>query len=818
MHVGADRPIAVPDRRSHQTPAELNTIIVTCTQDGMAWGTTAVRIELDRADADRGCASGMWFDSGLGEAGSRKLPVSDRVNGVEAEKPPASRLARGFPRANRGEEGRGVPTTREALRAGGGDARRRFSHGGGRRRLSSTTATGRVSGMSDLEAVELDDDEQDNGPEDVIVDLLTGEPRRRTDVEELFQRTILILAKEYRFPLESIGRDVAVVSETSGRRRRRKADLVVYRAGQPHEPANAERIVVLRKPGTKPSDGRNGVAVLHELLDNLPNTELGLWSNGRDVFYYRKVAGPVENSFEELTDFPGAGESLHDMDRPDRRIARVAVTEDLRETIMRCHDYLYGNKSMGAERAFAEMVKLIFAKVHDERELRSSSGHRRQFWVGLTERNSVEGQRAVSQRISNLFQQVKRARDFRDVFRPTDELELDVRSLAWVAGELARYNILDAEVDVKGMAYEAIVATTMKRQRGQFFTPRNVVEAMVQILDPQPGERVLDPACGSARFLVVCLDRFRYRRAAGILGEGATEWDMRRVANSQEVLQEAAAYARRQLFAIDVDPELVRAAKMNMIINNDGHGNVFEANSLTATRTELAAPSGIGHGQLAFESFDVVMTNPPFGAKIPIDDPSVLHGFDLGRRRVYAEPGRYVQTDEVLASRPPEILFIERCMHFLKPGGRLGIVLPDGILGNPDTESIRAWILERAQVLASIDLPVETFLPQVGVQASLLFLRKKTAAEVALGSEDDYPIFMAIAELVGHDRRGQTVFRRDADGFDVYEDVVERFEVLRNGSPTVEQRVLRRPVVADDLPAIAQAYTAWFGYGKNPEM
>jgi len=663
--------------------------------------------------------------------------------------------------------------------------------------------------MSDPDEVELGEEQQDEAPEDVIIDLLTGEPRRRTDLEELVQRTILILAKEYRFPLETIGRDVPVASETGGRRRRRKADLVVFRAGSSHDLDHAERVIVLRKPGTKPADARNGVAVLHELLDNLPNTELGLWSNGRDVFYFRKVPGPVENSFEELVDFPGAGESIDDMERPDRRIARVAVAEDLRETIMRCHDYLYGNKSMGAERAFAEMVKLIFAKVHDERELRASSKHRRQFWVGLTERNTADGQKAVAERIANLFEQVKRARDFRDVFKPTDELELDVRSLAWVAGELARYNILDAEVDVKGMAYEAIVATTMKRQRGQFFTPRNVVEAMVHILDPQPGERVLDPACGSARFLVVCLDHFRYARAVEIAGEGADEWTIRRTANSNDVLQQAAAYARDCLFGVDVDPELVRAAKMNMIINNDGHGNLFEANSLTLTRTAAGASDGPGGGQLAFESFDVVLTNPPFGANIPIDDPAVLRGYDLGRRRTAIEPGKYLQTDEVLPKRPPEVLFIERCLQFLKPGGRLGIVMPDGILGNPDSESVRSWILENARVIASLDLPVETFQPQVGVQSSLLFLEKKTAAERAMATDPDYAIFMAIAEHIGHDRRGKTVHRRDPDGFDLYDDVVERFEVLRNGRLVLEDRTLRRPVVADDLPLIAKCCREW---------
>src|SRR5436190_9114359 len=132
----------------------------------------------------------------------------------------------------------------------------------------------------------------------------------------------------------------------------------------------------------RPTDPARGVALLQDLLDALDGCEFGLWTNGRDVSYQRKIAGPVQSRFEELSDFPGSGETLHDIDRPDRRIARVAVAEDLRETVLRCHDYLYGNQSMRAERAFGAMIKLIFCKIYDERHVRATSSYPRQFWVG----------------------------------------------------------------------------------------------------------------------------------------------------------------------------------------------------------------------------------------------------------------------------------------------------------------------------------------------------------------------------------------------------------------------------------------------------
>ena len=397
----------------------------------------------------------------------------------------------------------------------------------------------------------------------------------------------------------------------------------------------------------------------------------------------------------------------------------------------------------------------------------------------------------------------------RDVFRAGDELELEPKTLAWIAGELARYQFLDAEVDVKGMAYEAMVATTMKRERGQFFTPRNVVGAMVAILAPRPDERVLDPGMGSARFLVACLDRFRQRRAVDLMGADASEAALRRARNGKQILGEAADYARACLYGIDVDPELLRAAKMNMLINNDGHGNLVTANSLELTRGELAA-GRFGGVDIRFGSYDVLLTNPPFGSKIPVDDPQVLRAYELAHRWRKAESGTWIKQEGALRPKmPPEILFIERCLDFLREGGRMGIVVPDGILGNPDNEPIRAWILERTRVLASIDLPVEAFLPQVGVQASLLFLQKKTAAELNAGGDDDYPIFMAVAEHVGHDRRGNPTFRRDPDGYELTESYTVELSVFREGREAIEERQLRRKQLADDLPIIVDAYHRW---------
>ncbi len=650
--------------------------------------------------------------------------------------------------------------------------------------------------------------------EDTVADLLTGAERKASDLELIVQRMIRVLAGEYHFPLETIDRDFPVVVEIDGKKRKRKADLVVFDTDASDSSRKVLRIVAIRKPGTKPNDKSGGIASLEDLLDSSSDCEFGLWTNGRDVAYLRKLPGALQSRFEELSDFPGAGESLDDLDRPDRRIARVAVADDLRETILRCHDYLYGNQSMQANRAFSEVLKLIFSKIYDERQLRARTTYQRQFWVGVTERNTRDGEQRISVRIKQLFDQMKRDRDLGDIFKPADEIELEPRQLAWVSAELARYQFLDAEVDVKGMAYEAMVATTMKKERGQFFTPRNVVDVMVEILDPQPEERVLDPACGSGRFLVACLDRCRNRLASARAGVGASVHEIRRLRNEDDILGESAAYARRCLVGIDSDPELQRAAKMNMLINNDGHGSILSFNSLSVTRTEIADNAKAGAKLVGFGDFDVVLTNPPFGTRIPVDDPDVLRNFELAHRWDRAGKAFVMRQDQLQPKMPPEILFIERCLQWLRDGGRMGIVVPDGILGNPDNEYIRQWILTHARVLASIDLPVEAFLPQVGVQASLLFLEKRPMREVLAGVQDDYEIFMAVAEFVGHDRRGVTTYRRDPDGREVFSSHEVTLEVRRDGETTIQRRTLRSREPADDLPAIAAQYLRWRSGGR----
>ena len=323
---------------------------------------------------------------------------------------------------------------------------------------------------------------------------------------------------------------------------------------------------------------------------------------------------------------------------------------------------------------------------------------------------------------------------------------------------------------------------------------------MVEMMSPGEDDLVLDPACGSGGFLVMVLDHVRHKIAKELYPneEGALLED--RANSDPEVIERAQSYANSKLYGVDFDDDLKRAARMNMVMSGDGHGNILCLNSLqypntadpdTALmdtilqkqRTEYEAQDDISLG-----TFDYVFTNPPFGVKIPIDDPVTLNNFDLGHKWK-TEDGKFTRKGTLQSAQPPEILFIERCYQFLKPGGIMAIVLPDGILGNPDSEYVRYWILQNMKVLASIDLPVETFLPQVGVQASLLFLQRKTNQEKLLTEQPDYDVFMAIAEKVGKDRRGNQIYMRDEDGAElIFPKIVESIQISQNGDRTVRSQ------------------------------
>jgi type I restriction enzyme M protein len=287
-------------------------------------------------------------------------------------------------------------------------------------------------------------------------------------------------------------------------------------------------------------------------------------------------------------------------------------------------------------------------------------------------------------------------------------------------------------------------------------------------------------------------------------------------AERQELYRRRQEYLSQCVLGIDLNPALVRAAKMNMVMNNDGSGGLWQANTLENPHLwnpELASRVPLG-------TVDVIVSNPPFGSKIPIDDDAILVQYDLAAVWDLDESGVWgIRIDQhgnrvLQKSQPPEILFIERCLQLLVPGtGRMAMVIPNGILNNPGMAYVRSWLIRHAQILAVVDMQRDLFQPGNDTQTSMVLMRRLDASEVleAETSGLDYPLFMAVAEKIGHDKRGNVIYRRTAAGEDALIRRVETFteidaatgvEVLREVEVTERQ-------IDDELPEVATAYLRW---------
>jgi type I restriction enzyme M protein len=280
-----------------------------------------------------------------------------------------------------------------------------------------------------------------------------------------------------------------------------------------------------------------------------------------------------------------------------------------------------------------------------------------------------------------------------------------------------------------------------------------------------------------------------------------------------EWFRERHLYLSQNIFGLDLNPNLVRAAKMNMVMNNDGSGQLFQCNSLEHPHrwpAEGPPPSLLG-------SVDVVFANPPFGTEIVIDDPRILSQFEVGAvwdgkpdagfiKRIGQDEKAILQS-----SQPPEVLFVERCLQFLKPGGRMAIVLPNGLLNNPGLAYFRYCILQQAQLLAVVDMHRDLFQPRNDTQTSMVLFRKWGVGESA-AKHGDYPIFMAVADAVGHDKRGKTIYKRAPDGSLLLQEMVTVHRAVRDNGEFENVKVTAmEPIVNDELDEVAAAYHRWLG-------
>jgi len=609
-------------------------------------------------------------------------------------------------------------------------------------------------------------------PEGKICDYIDGSFRNDTPEEYVRQTVEKRLINEHKY-LTSQVKIEHILQLGSAKKR---ADIVIFDRNCTAQTQEHVKIIIeCKKETVEPKNAKNGIEQLKSYMAACHNCEWGMWTNGKHKEVWRRVINKQgKTELIEYNDIPSASGDLEEIDRPKRGGLKNAYDDNLLFVFKTCHNHIYANDGLQKQSAFFELLKIIFCKIEDERNIPAPL----EFYATSSERSNPDGQLTVKKRISKIFDGVKKRHG--KIFEANDEIKLVPRSLAHIVSELQKYSLINTNIDIKGKAYEEIVGANLRGDRGEFFTPRNIMKMVVEMINPTLRELVLDSSCGTGGFLVNAMTHVMAKLEKDFsveVGKPKNQWENDEQRVFQDKVQEL---AQTHYFGFDINPDLVKATKMNMVMNNDGSGNILQGNSLNPPhewsdefKSKLAEVLGIHRGDIrdytSIAFFDVIVTNPPFGSKIPIKDNTILAQFELAHIwENKSRPGSWTMTLRLQSSVPPEILFIERCLQFLKEGGRMGIVLPDSILGAPGLGYVREWLIRNTRLVASLDLHADTFQPRNGTQTSVLILQKKTKEqkdrEEKSGKMADYNIFMAMLEKIGHDKRGNVIFKRDKEG------------------------------------------------------
>lgn len=464
---------------------------------------------------------------------------------------------------------------------------------------------------------------------------------------------------------------------------------------------------------------------------------------------------------EEIENIPHANASDKDIEVLIAKL-RTFKEDEFADLLHSCHNVIRNREHLDPAAAFDEIAKVLFVKVWVEREMKAK---RRR--VNLFTADYLDEQLGTHP-LNDLFQRTKDAYAEDRIFAGDDRINVKPATGREIVRLLERYNLSDTSEDVKGIAFERFLGRTFRGEIGQFFTPRTIVEFMVRMLEPKEGDVVCDPASGSGGFLIRFFELVREQILADVDRQYqayAAELDKKKLSDAKraELLRDKYAelqktidqrqrdsrlwkLANRCIYGTDANDRMARTSKMNMIMHGDGHGGVHHHNGFINV-------NGIFEGR-----FDLILTNPPFGANVEpsdhITEGDVATSDEAFRRyadaygQLYKDAQARVQAakDKPIASLfelparngpklgkvKTEILFIERCLSLLKPGGRMGIVLPEGIFNNPSLAYVREFCEDRARVLAVVSLSQDTFTSSgATVKASLLFLAKYTEQEAA---------------------------------------------------------------------------------------
>ena len=573
----------------------------------------------------------------------------------------------------------------------------------------------------------------------------------------------------------------------------KKADIVILDKDRPD---TSYIIVELKKPKLK--DGKNQL----RSYCNATGAPIGVWTNGENISHYHRKD---PNFFEEITDIPRASQKLEDIRREHFTLKNLILRDkiakgqkSLKDIILEMEDEVLANAGVDV---FEEAFKLIFTKLYDEccslpekdliNHFLQSSGKEvsdfdNEHCRRMEFRNTGETDTELAEKLHGLFGEAKEK--WQGVFSDDETFELSDSHLSICMSSLQDIKLFNSNLQIIDEAFEYLVNKSAKGEKGQYFTPRHVIDMCVKMLNPKPGEYMIDTAAGSWGFPVHTIFQFT--------GQLFTDEEIPEK-NKQDILK---------VFGIDFDEKTVRVARTLNLIAGDGESNVLHLNTLDFERWKERTEninwfSTYGEGFRRLEklrakrkdnklfNFDILMANPPFAGNIK--EGPLLHQYELSfnaKGEVKSEVGR-------------DILFIERNLDFLKPGGRMAIVLPQGRLNNTSDKYIREFIAERGRILAVVGLHVNTFKPHTGTKTSVLLVQKWD--DELCPKVEDYPIFFVVSEKGGKDNSGDYVYVQNSTG---------GRKLDKNGHLIVDHDLHNQ---GGELPAgIAEAFIEW-GKGEG---
>ncbi|GHT10800.1 restriction endonuclease subunit M [Bacteroidia bacterium] len=580
-----------------------------------------------------------------------------------------------------------------------------------------------------------------NGKEIPYIQCIARKKEIRLTPEEAVRQLYLeILLNDYGYPADRIELEYNV---TFGREKKR-ADIVIFDKDQTTTPYI---IVELKKPRLK--DGKEQL----KSYCNATGAPIGVWTNGDSIsFYHRRDP----NYFEDIPGIPKATEKLSDI-LSERWTIKTLIERDklvnerksLKGLVLEMEDEVLANAGVDV---FEELFKLIFTKLYDEMESGRNPKRHLEF------RNYGDTETELKNKIQTLFDTAKQKWD--GVFSPNAKIELTSSHLSICVSSLQDVKLFNSNLDVVDDAFEYLINKSSKGEKGQYFTPRYVIDMCVKMLNPQEHETMIDTAAGSCGFPVHTIFHVweQIMKDEGL--------DKSHLFTLEQKPPRCTDYVNNKVFAIDFDEKSVRVARTLNLIAGDGQTNVLHLNTLDWERWDDKTKDEdwldiYGAGWTKFKKmradknsnrefmFDLLMANPPFAGDIK--EGNILAKYELGKKL----DGKY----QTKVGR--DILFIERNLDFLKPGGRMAIVLPQGRFNNSSDKQIREYIAGRCRILAVVGLHGNVFKPHTGTKTSVLLVQKWD--DKRCPKRDDYPIFFATMQEPSKDNSGEKIYIRKRD-------------------------------------------------------